>query len=80
MSENSNKIDQTGKKTRRRERERFASLVQTYNRSIVLGMIAAAAFTVEGTYLILNAFVLHDPNDPLTEAGRLSPEQKAKAK
>jgi len=56
MSENSNKIDQTGKKTRRRERARFASLVQTYNRSIVLGMIAAAAFTVEGTYLILNAF------------------------
>jgi hypothetical protein len=31
--------------------------------------------------LILNAFVLHDPNDPLTKAGGLSPEQdQAKAK
>jgi hypothetical protein len=48
---------------------------------IVLAMIAAAALTVEGTYFILNAFVLHNPNDPLTKAGGLSPEQDtAKAK
>jgi hypothetical protein len=40
---------------------------------IVLAMIAAAALTVEGTYLILNAFVLHDPNDPLTKAGGFPP-------
>jgi hypothetical protein len=42
---------------------------------IVLAMIAAATLTVEGTYLILDAFVLHDPNDPLTKAGGLSPKQ-----
>jgi hypothetical protein len=41
---------------------------------IVLAMIAAAALTVEGWYLILNAFVLHDPKDPLTKAGRFLPE------
>ena len=41
-------------------------------------MIAAAALTIEGTYLILKAFVLHDLSDPLTRAGGLSPEQKAK--
>jgi hypothetical protein len=40
-------------------------------------MIAAAALTIEGTYLILNAFVFHDPSDPLTRAGGLSLEQKA---
>jgi hypothetical protein len=44
---------------------------------LILAIIAAAALTVEGTYLALNAFVLHDPNDPLTKAGGLSPEQKA---
>jgi hypothetical protein len=32
---------------------------------------------LEGTYLVPNAFVLHGPSDPLTKAGRLSPEQKA---
>jgi hypothetical protein len=42
---------------------------------IVLAMVAAAALTVEGTYLILNAFVLHDPNDPLTKAGGSSTRQ-----
>jgi hypothetical protein len=47
---------------------------------IILALIAAAALTIEGTYLILNAFVLHDPSDPLTKAGGLSPEQKAKGK
>jgi hypothetical protein len=40
-------------------------------------MIAAAALTIEGTYLILNALVAHDPKDPLTKAGGLSSEQKA---
>ena len=47
---------------------------------IILALIAAAALTIEGTYLILNAFVLHDPSDPLTQAGGLSPKQKAKGK
>jgi hypothetical protein len=47
---------------------------------IILALIAAAALTIEGTYLILNAFVLHDPSDPLTKAGGLLPEQKAKGK
>ena len=36
---------------------------------IILAMIAAAALTVEGTYLVLNTFVLHDQNDPLMKAG-----------
>jgi len=40
----------------------------------------AADLTIEGTYLILNAFVLHDPNDPLTKSGGLSPEKNARAK
>jgi hypothetical protein len=35
----------------------------------VFAMIAATALTIEGTYLILNAYVLHDPSDPLTKAG-----------
>jgi hypothetical protein len=35
---------------------------------------------IEGTYLVPNAFVLHGPSDPLTKAGRLSPEQKAGGK
>jgi hypothetical protein len=47
---------------------------------IILALIAAAALTIEGTYLILNAFVLHDPSDPLTKAGGLLPEQKGKGK
>ena len=48
---------------------------------IILAMIVAAAVTIEGTYLVLNAFVLHDSKDPLRKAGGLSSEQKgAKAK
>jgi hypothetical protein len=47
---------------------------------IVLAMITAAALTIEGTYLVLNTFVLHDPSDPLTKAGGLSPGQKADQK
>jgi hypothetical protein len=43
-------------------------------------MIAAVALTIEGTYLILDAFILHDSSDPLTKAGGLSPEQKAAGK
>jgi hypothetical protein len=43
-------------------------------------MIATVALTIEGTFLVLNAFVLHDPSDPLTKAGGLSPEQKAGGK
>ena len=46
----------------------------------ILAMIAAAALTIEGTYLILNAFVLHDPSDPLMKAGGLAPAQKASGK
>jgi hypothetical protein len=46
----------------------------------ILAMIAAAALTIEGTYLILNAFVLHDPSDPLTKSGGLSPEKNARGK
>ena len=46
----------------------------------VLAMIAAAALTIEGTYLILNAFVLHDRSDPLTKSGGLSPEKNARGK
>jgi hypothetical protein len=40
----------------------------------------AADLTIEGTYLILNAFVLHDPNDPLTKSDGLSLEKNARAK
>jgi hypothetical protein len=47
---------------------------------IILGMIATAALTIEGTYSILNTFVLHDPSDPLAKAGGLSPKQPGKAK
>jgi hypothetical protein len=49
------------------------------SRTIVLVILAliAAALTIEGTYLILNAFVLHDPSDPLTKAGGISSEQDA---
>jgi hypothetical protein len=47
---------------------------------LVLAAVAAAAVTVEVTYFVLDRFVLHDPNDPLTKAGGLSPEQKAKRK
>jgi hypothetical protein len=47
---------------------------------IILAMIAAAALTIEGTYLVLKIFVLDNPNDPLTKAGGLSPDQNAKGK
>jgi hypothetical protein len=47
------------------------------DRSCLLAMIAAAALTIEGTYLILNAFVARDPNDPLTKSGGLSAEKNA---
>ncbi len=50
---------------------------------IALAIIAATAFTVEGTYFALKTFVLDNPNDPLTKAGGLSPAQdtvKAKRK
>jgi hypothetical protein len=39
---------------------------------VVLAMTALAALTVGGTYLVLKAFVLHNPNDPLSKAGGLS--------
>ncbi|THD62648.1 MAG: hypothetical protein E7813_19590 [Bradyrhizobium sp.] len=42
---------------------------------IALAIIAASAFTIEGTYLILKTYVLDNPNDPLTRAGGLSPTQ-----
>jgi hypothetical protein len=45
-----------------------------------LTLIAAASLTVEGVYLVLNQFVLHDPNDPLSKAGGLSPAQNADRK
>jgi hypothetical protein len=38
---------------------------------LVLAVVVAAALTVEVTYLILDRFVLHDPNDPLTKADGL---------
>jgi hypothetical protein len=47
---------------------------------LVLAAVVAAAVTVEVTYFVLDLFVLHDPNDPLTKAGRLSQDQKAKRK
>jgi hypothetical protein len=47
---------------------------------IILAMIAAAALTIEGTYLVLNAFVLHDSEDPLRKAGGLSSAQNADRK
>src|ERR1700722_19169915 len=42
---------------------------------IAVAIIAATALTIEGTYLILKAYVLDNPNDPLTKAGGLSPVQ-----
>jgi hypothetical protein len=47
---------------------------------LVLAVVVAAAVTVEVTYFVLDRFVLHDPNDPLTKAGGLSQDQKAKRK
>ena len=47
---------------------------------LVLALVAAAAVTVEVTYFVLDRFALHDPSDPLTKAGGLSQDQKAKRK
>jgi hypothetical protein len=47
---------------------------------LVLAIVVATALTVEVTYLILDRFVLHNPNDPLTKAGGLSPAQDLKTK
>jgi hypothetical protein len=47
---------------------------------LVLAVVVAAAVTVEVTYFVLDRFVLHDPNDPLTKAGGLSQDQRAKRK
>jgi len=43
-------------------------------------VVVATALTVEVTYLILDRFVLHNPNDALTKASGLSPAQDPKAK
>jgi hypothetical protein len=47
---------------------------------VALAIAAATAVTIEGTYFALKTFVLDNPNDPLTKAGGLSPDQKAKGK
>jgi hypothetical protein len=47
---------------------------------IFLALIASSSLTIEGVYLVLNQFVFHDPKDPLTKAGGLSPAQKADRK
>jgi hypothetical protein len=39
-------------------------------------MIVATALTIEGTNFILRTFVIDNPNDPLTNAGGLSPSQE----
>jgi hypothetical protein len=44
----------------------------------ILAMITATALTIGITYLLLEAFVLHDPKDPLAKAGGLSPLQERK--
>jgi hypothetical protein len=36
---------------------------------LILAVVAAQAVTIEVTYVVLDRFVLHDPNDPLTKAG-----------
>ena len=46
----------------------------------VLAAVLATAITVEVTYLILDRFVLHNANDPLTKAGGLSRGQDLKVK
>jgi hypothetical protein len=45
---------------------------------VVIILIAAVAFTVEGTYYGLHRFVLDNPADPLTKQGGLKPSQQAK--
>ena len=42
----------------------------------IIVMIAATALTVEGVYFAPKTFVLDNPNDPITKAGGLTPEQK----
>jgi hypothetical protein len=47
----------------------------------VIAMIAATAFTIEGTYYVITRLVaFYDPNDPLTKSGGLSPEQQGALK
>jgi hypothetical protein len=43
---------------------------------IVLAMIAATALAVGGTYFVLRAFMLHNP-DPLTKAAGLAQSKRA---
>jgi hypothetical protein len=43
-----------------------------------IGLIAAVALTVEGTYYGLHRYVLDDPVAPLTKQGGLRPDQQAK--
>jgi hypothetical protein len=38
----------------------------------ILAIIAASPITVEATYFILEHFVIHNPNDPLTNAGGMA--------
>jgi hypothetical protein len=47
---------------------------------LVFAVVAATALTVEVTYFILDRFVLHNSNDPLTKARGLSPAQEQKMK
>jgi hypothetical protein len=47
---------------------------------LVSVVVLATALTVEVTYLVLDRFVLRDPNDPLSKAGGLSPAQDLKTK
>jgi hypothetical protein len=42
----------------------------------IIVMIVATALTVEGTYYAVKTFIFDDANDPLVEAGGLSPDQK----
>jgi hypothetical protein len=43
----------------------------------IIAAIAATALTIEGTlYAITHHAAFYNPNDPLTKAGGLSPEQQ----
>ena len=44
----------------------------------VAGMVVATVLTVMATYSVLHRFVLDNPADPLSRAGGLRPDQKAK--
>jgi hypothetical protein len=73
-------LDQVNMKPQR-SRPSAAESEKMSNRTIallILAAVVAAAVTVEVTYFVLDRFVLHDPNDPLTKAGGLSQDQKAK--